>query len=207
MSVSDVYLSGLFDGEGSVGITVRRGSKTRGGAARVRENHVLICALTMTHEAAVRLFYQRFGGQFRGPLYRPSRQPQYTWRVLGEHAVAALNALRPYLLVKAPQADLALEFMHTRVRMKPLSDAEVAKRENYRQQIIQLNGNKKLRRVAVAPQHPTLSARVAARQERYEQAQTLRASGLTYKEIAARLHSSPTVVSRWVRGLGSKAVT
>ena len=199
MDVSDQYLAGLFDGEGSIGIMVRRGSATRGEGSKIRPVHYLSCILSMTHEAAVRLFQTRFGGDFRGPQHRPSRQPIFTWRVCGDHAVAMLQTLRPYLIVKIAQCDVGLEFVRTKVRTKPLPDSEIEKREFYRQKIIQLNGNKKLRRIPVDVSHPAYNEQTTNRQKQQKSAYLLHIEGIATVEIARRLDCPAHRINRWLR--------
>lgn len=98
--VTDAYAAGLFDGEGSV--IINRVN------ARV---HSLCCTMHLTDRAAIGALHARFGGSLNTVKRRAPRHREiWSWRVSGAGAERFLLAIRPFLIVKAAQADLAFEF-------------------------------------------------------------------------------------------------
>jgi hypothetical protein len=95
----------------------------------------------MTHFDAVTRMAAAYGLKVFGPYHTPHR-PQLRWQTWGGAAEGLLRSLRPYLLVKAEQADIALRFMAA----KRAGDSKEQLLE-YRDQLIGLNGkhNKLLR--------------------------------------------------------------
>jgi len=93
------YLAGLFDGEGCV--------------TAMREKQKLYLApmvtVAMTDRAGPEAFQRVFGGTLIRRPGRPNEKPVWTWRRKGGPVVTeVLTALRPYLRVKALEADLIL---------------------------------------------------------------------------------------------------
>lgn len=148
MTPTLAYFAGLFDGEGSVTITLA------GGAARKRQLHVLKCAVGLVTRAPLDALRRRFGGCVQGPVVRrnaPERQPMFVWDVSAVAACAFLRAVRPYLIVKRRQADVGIEFQTTKRRTRVLTQHEVMRRERLRQKIHRLNGYKAMHRKAFNP--------------------------------------------------------
>ena len=90
------YLAGFFDGEGC--IVLRRGRKTP------------TLTVTQVDPRPLRLFEEEFGGRVtkrQAPRKEAHRQA-YRWDIHAG-AVQALVRMRPFLIVKAEQADLAIE--------------------------------------------------------------------------------------------------
>jgi hypothetical protein len=93
VSARDAYLAGIVDGEGYIGIkrSVNPGRRTVGHHARVQ--------VKMNRPApAVELLAVRFGGRCA------PEQGMLCWQVTDAAAERALQALLPYLVVKAEQA-------------------------------------------------------------------------------------------------------
>jgi hypothetical protein len=102
------YLSGLFDGEGSISVE-REVRKDRGGQLRFRP----VIAVSNTDRSVLDLFKSKVG---HGWIYRVNRKgeeaekwkPLYIWKAKGGSARFVVELILPYLQIKRPQADLIL---------------------------------------------------------------------------------------------------
>jgi hypothetical protein len=91
------YCAGFFDGEGSIGFP--------GGAS----NRTILLTASQRVAPPLLLFQQLFGGSIYSPS--PPGDVTFKWQRTGMHnCVPILEALQPYLIVKAAQAELALEW-------------------------------------------------------------------------------------------------
>jgi hypothetical protein len=92
-------LAGFFDGEGYIGVTNKTGSMA------------LVLNVCGLHRASIARFQEAFGGQmWLSVRANQNARPQWVWRCYGKEAQAALTIMRPYLIGKLPQADVALQF-------------------------------------------------------------------------------------------------
>lgn len=95
----EAYTAGLIDGDGC--ITVSRPKPTR---------CQLIVNLSMCDREPLELVAEEFGGKVSpGKLTRTGRRV-WQWRLSGVGAKWFLEQIRPWLVGKAPQANLALTF-------------------------------------------------------------------------------------------------
>lgn len=106
------YIAGLFDGEGCIGIYLNQSKRTVGG--RKLSHYRLACVVALTDEFLIHLLQMHFGGEFytckkRKDTYRIA----YRWSVYSKRALAFLEAVLPYLRIKKPQAEIAIEFQKT----------------------------------------------------------------------------------------------
>lgn len=106
-SAEKAYAAGLFDGEGCIVISHR----AQGQRGRVYGLRVQVC---MSSEPTIQWLSQRFGGSCR-PVNAPSRtgrgrKPVWVWAVNSRRAERFLCAIRPYMVTKAAEADVALAF-------------------------------------------------------------------------------------------------
>lgn len=123
------YLAGFFDGEGSIGIY--RNGQRHGCTLRVQITQ------TVTPESTELLTgcRQRWGGSL-GPFNRTLRRPAWNFQVTASKGIAMLDDIRPWLRLKAEQADYATDWWAQRDRaargpdgrMLPMS-AESAQRD------------------------------------------------------------------------------
>jgi hypothetical protein len=188
------YLAGLFDGEGCITISLAKGKKRR------QPMHLLVCALAMTDEAAVRAYHEKFGGQFDGPVKRPRRQPQWRWRVSANDALKFIKTLQPYLRVKAAQARVGVEFQEDKPRTLICTLNELNRREGLRQKIHSLNGNKRIKRGKFEPDK-TLLAESKAQRDRFRRYLRLKKKNKSPKEIAEALGVSRVLIYHYNRGI------
>lgn len=136
------YAAGIIDGEGCV--TIRCSSRVKRGRPSIV--HAVAVAVSSIDEVVVTWLHDRFGG------YRSERTPKgssksvYTWRCESKTAVMTLSAVRPYLLIKARQADIAMEFQKVIPprggRDNKLTWKHLEDRERFRVMIHELNSTR-----------------------------------------------------------------
>lgn len=97
------WAAGLFEGEGTVTIAVRRQDET----------YRLLCTLGNTDREVVEFFLKRWGGWFQ-PAYGepPGRRPAWYWTVAGPRAEQFVRAIEPYIRTRRVRLkiDVALHF-------------------------------------------------------------------------------------------------
>lgn len=125
-----VYLAGFVDGEGSIRIGTNR-------SPNGERRWYLILSCHQRNPRPLRLLHDRFGGSVRHQADHQPR-PIFEWAITSDMAGKAIAALRPWLIVKADEADLALQFQsllhHNAGRRAPLTGDEKVLRERiYRQ--------------------------------------------------------------------------
>lgn len=120
------YLAGFIDGEGSINISKGRWKKMQRGYA-------LGLTVKQVDPRPLQLLAARFGGKvFRVVPTQPRRLVHHRWGIAANQAERAIRALRPHLIVKADQADLALGFRALRYTPgKALSEWDYAERDAY----------------------------------------------------------------------------
>ena len=103
------WAAGFFDGEGSVFVEISKNKNTR---RRVR--NLLTASVTQTSTPCLNLFKEHFGGNIT-PITKNRRSHMnnsvcYVWRVRSKDAIAFLEAIAPYVVVKKEQVELALQY-------------------------------------------------------------------------------------------------
>lgn len=136
------YLAGLIDGEGHIGISIARGNKSAKGCLG-GESHRLNVSVRMTDrgplDAAAE--WTGFGRVVTKAIPQNARRVPYEWIVWSRQAAGVIVAVEPFLIVKKPQARLAIEFQ-TMMRMpgrNGLSDFEWAERRRIGAEIRSFN--------------------------------------------------------------------
>lgn len=132
------YLAGIIDGEGSIGVYKR---------SPTGPNYFLKLAVYNTFEALITWLTEHLGGAtvfMRNDP--PNQRPSWSWTIYGANALRVIRLARPYMIVKAKQADLAEEFMATlvdnrRVAVKPkvVPPEQLAQRVKFYEQMSALN--------------------------------------------------------------------
>lgn len=101
------WAAGIIDGEGCITITKQQ----PGSGGRVNVSHRMFVKVTMGHQPTVERLRAIFGlGTItvqRGTRWNDA----YTWWAATRDAGRVLNAVRPHLVTKAEEADIALEFL------------------------------------------------------------------------------------------------
>ncbi|KKL06297.1 hypothetical protein LCGC14_2597410, partial [marine sediment metagenome] len=93
--------AGYVDGEGCICVS-RNGGENR--------TYSLKFSVSSTVLASLLRLQHLFGGRVKGPYTRRGERPLWYWTLCGREAQAALMKLLPYLTVKAPEAELAIQF-------------------------------------------------------------------------------------------------
>ena len=105
--------AGLFDGEGHIGIDAR--------ASRARSHHCpsyhLKIKLSQVNTPESRRIFDALVAEFAGSVSakdnsrrNPAWRDALEWTTVARNAAAFLTAVRPFLILKAAQADIALAF-------------------------------------------------------------------------------------------------
>lgn len=102
------YLAGIIDGEGSIELRMQRSNSLD-----------LIVHVFNSDRPLFDWIEERFGGKTydihkRQRVERPQWANVYNWNIGGETAVALLNRLLPFMVVKRAQAMLAVEAWNKR---------------------------------------------------------------------------------------------
>ena len=106
------YLAGLIDADGCIYL-----DKFRNQRKKENFHYVLRLRIAMTDIEAIIWCKDFFGGNYRPynfSNYSTHRKIQYIWSLNGKNAVDVLEEVRPFLLVKYRQADIAQEFANTK---------------------------------------------------------------------------------------------
>lgn len=108
------WAAGFFDGEGCVIVELSKNDKCRHGYRTV-----LHAQVSQTSLPCLELFLEWFGGKI---VTSRDRTPngrrwsvQHRWGIKNEGAIDFLKQIRPYLVVKAEQVDVALKYPLKRI--------------------------------------------------------------------------------------------
>ncbi len=93
------YLAGVFDGEGTIGVIPSMG--------KLGYVHFLDIQVVNKDYRLLALLQATFGGSI---WFNESAKATHSWKATSKDAVKSLLLMRPYLLSKATQADLAIDF-------------------------------------------------------------------------------------------------
>lgn len=124
------YAAGFFDGEGCVLIT------------KWNNCYSMRVCVTSTNLSVLLWMKERFGGCINdGPDPRPQARMKWCWIASTWVCVRFLEALLPFLKIKKPQAELALEFWKAKVDVAPhkITSSDLSDRERSK---LQLSGMK-----------------------------------------------------------------
>src|SRR5260370_28700476 len=111
------YAAGFFDGEGCICIALQKGSSCRGVYYPHIRRYFISISMSQNDPAPLRWLVERFGGSsrfLRGKRsYYQWHYERWNWVLSTNAALRFLRLVRPYLIVKASQADLAFKFAET----------------------------------------------------------------------------------------------
>src|SRR5215471_12615179 len=107
MELSLPYIAGLFDGEGSIGGYTN--GQGRGRTLRVQVTQTV----TPQSTALLTAMRDRWGGSLC-PFNRALRRHAWNWQVSATSGYLFLRDVRPWLLLKADQADVVLAWWPNR---------------------------------------------------------------------------------------------
>ena len=127
------YCAGLFDGEGSIQIV---NDKSQGW-----NSWKLAIQMTSTSVASLKKLMGMFGGKYIEVKRKPNnnltpRFVAYHWALTSQTAYEALKKMRPFLVEKKAQADIAMKFFiyqkhTTNARKRGLPVSVIRKRESF----------------------------------------------------------------------------
>jgi len=127
MELDEKYIAGFFDGEGCIYASQRVDKK--GYNSSTLKIQIAQCNLEV-----LELIQQKYGGsilEHKNKMKANWRQA-WVWQVPAHKAVAFLESVLPYLVVKKEQAELALEFqglVSSRLSPTKLTVDELLKRQ------------------------------------------------------------------------------
>jgi hypothetical protein len=143
------WVAGMLDGEGSLAIK-RITRKLSGGRKRI--NYQLWVVVGMAEKPAnvkaIDLLHKTFGGnvcRYTPKKIKPNHYPKIAWTVVSQQALNCLKLVRPYLVIKKPNADLLIDFQETCIsRKSKKNDIEkLKKQESFFYELRKVNETKK----------------------------------------------------------------
>lgn len=101
------WAAGLIDGEGCIGIYPFKSKTSRFGA-----NYQLALYVRMTHEQTVNHLRDIFnvGSVHHTAAKQPRRNDIWAWTCYSKQAIFVIEFVKPYLVTKAAEAQIAVEF-------------------------------------------------------------------------------------------------
>lgn len=133
------YLAGIVDGEGSILI-----EKANPGGKYPRNRYWISLIVSNTSLALMRFLDRHWSG-FSLTKVTPRqeiRKDQYRWAANNLKALSVIMAIRPFLVIKGAQADLAMEFQHGVTPINAglkMSDEEYQRRHSLYERMRTLN--------------------------------------------------------------------
>lgn len=129
------YMAGLFDGEGCVTISRKKGDHYKRGYS-----YQLVATITNADKQVLERFHKEFKGYF---VKRKSKNV-WTLTFLCSKAITFLKVIYPYVLIKRKQMDIAFEFdrfIHS-LGAHHHTEEQLNKKDEFALRIKHLNSNK-----------------------------------------------------------------
>ncbi len=120
------YAAGFFDGEGCISVKrVTRPGQRLGYLLRAQINH--------THFPTLQQLKTQWGGYIGSVKQMESRyKTRWQWALDGDSLVKFLQDIRPFLIEKTPQVEMALQFVAEKTAdRRALTPEQLAVREGY----------------------------------------------------------------------------
>lgn len=136
----EAYAAGFFDGEGNITIAVNR--NVRGARGDIYNMRV---GASQNNPAPLLWLRDRWGGTIHAMKRRTDTgNITHQWWIFARSAEKFLTAVRPYLIVKAERADIALAFQSEKYRtgVRGLSPDQRARMAYLRASLAALNTHK-----------------------------------------------------------------
>lgn len=138
MKISDwAYFAGLFDGEGSVTITIttRKSDTQSCKAGQVQSNESL--RISNNNPVPLLELEEKFGGRVRS--HSADRPDSWVWICQGHASVKFAKKILPYVRVKKGQLEIYIAFMALKRRKAlgrtKLTDDELAVRRSLKEEL------------------------------------------------------------------------
>lgn len=118
------YVAGIIDGEGC--ISIHSGPDNRNWTIRL--------TVDMQSKRIIDNLVGVFGGRCNPVTKETAKFVIYYWYLSGKKAYEALKKMKPYLVEKQAQADMAIKFhLHQKnYGMRDLTEQEIKERERYK---------------------------------------------------------------------------
>lgn len=128
-TIQDIcYAAGFFDGEGSV--LIQKPGRTCSYRLRV--------SASQTTVEPIEWLRQRWGGSVRIRKAKENRKTVWEWAITTQLALKFLTDVRPFLLVKREQADIAIEFQSRKFNGSRRLPEVIAMEEDSRHKLLSL---------------------------------------------------------------------
>lgn len=132
------YIAGLVDGEGHIGLRF-----AAGGSPRKAQIEFQIANTSLALVQSVRDF-MGVGTIIKPNMKNPKHRQVWVYKAYSNNAYLALKVISPLLILKKPQADLAIEFVEKHIRGRErrgnrLTDVEITDRLAYKDMFSKLN--------------------------------------------------------------------
>jgi len=103
--IDRAYVAGLIDGEGCIHIEKKLGKD------KTPQYFTLRVSVTNTEFKMVNWLKENFGGHIQfHKKYKENWRRKYQWSIVARQALVFLELIRPYVLVKGEQLELAILF-------------------------------------------------------------------------------------------------
>ena len=138
------YAAGVVDGEGCICIIVHRPYSGRKYGEMKTPLHSLQVSVTNTRYELMEWFQERFDGAIYskpGISNFITRQPCFTWQVVANKAQHFLQLIQPYMVIKAEQVVLAIQFQERRSGShgRRVTPEMLQERDSFKERMTQLN--------------------------------------------------------------------
>lgn len=108
------YAAGLFDGEGHIGIVYRKANLDSINRKSHYDRYSMSCSMSQNNGEAISWLTTVFGGSKKFVTgkrgYDQGTYRRWNWVLSANQALRFLCIIRPYLIVKSAEADIAIEF-------------------------------------------------------------------------------------------------
>jgi len=105
------YVAGVIDGEGTIYIGKHRKVK---GSYKGPCHWELVVAVSNTQFWLAEFLHLQFGGHIDYRMSKGNEKPSSRWTICAKEAMDFLKLILPYLQLKRPQTELAIEFQGRR---------------------------------------------------------------------------------------------
>jgi len=128
------YTAGIMDGEGSIGIARHKSKSCKRGYTLE-----LSVQVTSSDEWLCQWLKFAFGGSLSHSINNAGN-PMWHWIIVARKASEFLKAISPYLRLKRPQAEIAIQFQDAKRHRQSKTDEEAAIEEAQRIVLQQMHG-------------------------------------------------------------------
>lgn len=105
------YVAGIIDGEGYISL------KSNGKYSDGKKRYAIVIKVTNTDQELINFLYLTFGGHtFHVTPRNPRHNESWIWEACSLKAYNVIKVILPYLRIKKPQAQLAIEYQERRIK-------------------------------------------------------------------------------------------